>query len=253
VLQARNSQGEFFVAPTYPLEFSAKWHQRDGIRAFIGLCSLLLLALLTRLLVRWRTRRLQSVVAERTSALAQANDKLAMMANLDALTELPNRRRLNEYLDSAWQNCTEQQRDFSILLIDADRFKQFNDSHGHQAGDALLKTLAKRLQHSLRRAEDMLARYGGEEFMVILPGADRTVAQALAEHMRADIAAQEIGVSISIGVASARLGSANGVLSKTLIEYADRALYQAKREGRNRVVVFDAGLAAQDRKDAVEN
>jgi two-component system chemotaxis family response regulator WspR len=142
-----------------------------------------------------------------------------------------NRRRLDDYLGVVWEQCRERGRPLSVLAIDVDHFKQFNDSRGHLAGDELLKQLVQRLNACLRRSEDLLARYGGEEFLVVLPGAERAVAQALAESMREALASSGLGVTISVGVASRIPAPDEPVTS--VVEKADAALYQAKSAGRN--------------------
>ena len=123
----------------------------------------------------------------------------------------------------------------SLLLLDVDSFKQYNDSHGHVAGDELLKQVVRRLANCLRRSEDLLARYGGEEFMVVLPGADLIVAHGLGEAMRQAMETFEVGITISVGAASC-IPSANESVTR-MVEQADSALYAAKNAGRNRVEI----------------
>src|SRR5260370_6611836 len=140
----------------------------------------------------------------------------------------------------------------SILMIDIDHFKKFNDSHGHQVGDQVLRLVGKVLQESVRDV-DLAARYGGEELIAVLPGADLDRCAAVAERIRRRIAearltrrstGREIGsVTVSIGVAQFRLAEA----AEAMIERCDRALYQAKRAGRNRIVTenqIDSEIAA---------
>jgi len=157
------------------------------------------------------------------------------MAHIDVLTGIPNRRRLDEYLGVVWEQCGDRGRPLSLLAIDVDRFKDFNDKQGHLAGDELLKQLALVLGHCLRRSEDLLARYGGEEFLAVLPGADLAVATTLAEKMRVEMEHSGLGATISIGVAS-RVPDASASLTE-LVARADAALYVAKKSGRNRVEV----------------
>ena len=158
-----------------------------------------------------------------------------MMAHVDGLTGVPNRRRLDEYLAVVWANCAEQKKPLSLLAIDVDHFKNYNDLHGHVAGDELLKGLVRECLVCLRRTEDLLARYGGEEFVVVLPGADLVVAQSLAQAMRMRVEGSALDVTISIGVSSS-LPSGDTQLGE-LFARADEALYNAKRGGRNRVSV----------------
>ncbi len=236
-LQAQLSDGSASEANLYPITFPHAWHQRTWARVALVTAGLVLLSLLTRTVVRWRTRRLQHLVAERTQDLAQANAKLDAMAHLDQLTNVPNRRRMDEYLHLVWENCLQRGHRLAVLLIDADRFKAYNDQHGHLAGDALLRSIAQILQQSLRRTEDLLARYGGEEFLVILPTSSPEFAAELAQQMRGEIEKQKIGVTVSIGYVVAIPKAEH--TPAAFIAAADQALYQAKATGRNRVVAAD--------------
>lgn len=201
-------------------------------------------AVLTRYLVQRRTEllaadksNLERMVGERTRDLEAANRMLETMAHLDGLTGIPNRRRLDDYLDQIWVQCGARERPLAVLAIDVDHFKEFNDRHGHLAGDALLKRLAGLLTRSLRRTEDLAARYGGEEFLVVLPGAELAVAQEVAEALRERVAASSLGASISIGVASRVPRVGDSVAD--LVKAADTALYKAKASGRDQVSVAD--------------
>jgi diguanylate cyclase len=162
-------------------------------------------------------------------------------SNTDALTGLANRRSLDEFLRSAQIVAMEKGEPLSVLLIDIDHFKKFNDSYGHQVGDQVLRLVAKVLQDTVRE-QDLAARYGGEELMAVLPGANLEVCGSVAERIRRRISdarltrrttGQEISsVTASIGVAQFRLAES----AEAMIERCDRALYQAKRSGRNRTV-----------------
>lgn len=188
---------------------------------------------------------LEQLVAERTAALTQANERLQALSLTDALTGLANRRHFDQMLAKEWARAQRSGDALSLLMLDVDYFKAYNDRYGHQAGDQILCRLADVLQASLRRPADLAARYGGEEFAVILPGLDAAAAGGLAETMRRRMEDLQIvhplGVAgrltISIGVAQQVRGHLVGV--EDLIRRADRALYQAKRAGRNRVVVDD--------------
>jgi diguanylate cyclase (GGDEF)-like protein len=232
-VEARDELGSVFRMPHYRIAFSAKWHERSVVRIAIGTLGVLGFSALGWLLYRRRTQVLRRLVAERTQELALANRKLDAMAHHDALTQLPNRRRFDEYLDAVWTACSLQRRPLALLVIDVDHFKAYNDRHGHAAGDALLQSLAQVLSSSLRRSEDLTARYGGEEFVVVMPGADNAAALAAAEQLRLAVNRANLGVSVSIGVAS-QLPSDGGSRSG-LFERADKALYQAKQRGRDRV------------------
>jgi diguanylate cyclase (GGDEF)-like protein len=239
-LQARDSRGR--VTSIVPLKVSVepRWHATRTARLLAALVLLLLLWAVVVAIIRLRTQRLtvqkralEETVAKRTSELADANRRLEVMAHIDGLTGIPNRRRLDEYLAVVWTQCGERKRPLSLLAIDVDRFKDYNDQRGHLAGDELLRQLADRLAFCLRRAEDLLARYGGEEFLVVMPGADLTIAATLAEKMRREIETSGLGATISIGVSS-RVPDENASLTD-LVARADAALYLAKKAGRNRV------------------
>jgi diguanylate cyclase (GGDEF)-like protein len=171
------------------------------------------------------------------------NRHLACLARHDHLTKLPNRRYLDDQLTREHARAKRERIPLSLVLIDIDWFKAFNDLEGHSAGDACLVRLADAMVLNLRRGADFLARYGGEEFALVLPGTPLRGAIARAEAMRHSVerlalyhpdAGSDHRVTISLGVATmvpSRLD--HGV--KALIDAADTSLYQAKREGRNRV------------------
>lgn len=158
----------------------------------------------------------------------------------DGLTGLYNRAWLNDLLPTLAKNANTEHSDLSIIMVDLDHFKRFNDSHGHQAGDDALRAAANVLKHGSRPAEDFVARYGGEEMMVILPDANRElalkVAQRLCEKMRQtsvfpDMRQPLPHITASFGVASL----APGQSESDLVAAADAALYRAKEKGRDRV------------------
>lgn len=159
--------------------------------------------------------------------------QLAEQSLTDALTGLPNRRALDAELERTLATAADAGRCTALCLADVDHFKEYNDQRGHQSGDAALAAVAKALASSIRRG-DLAARYGGEEFALVLPGADLAAARAIAERVRATVAAipSPLGpLTLSIGVATAP-GTCS---AEVLTEAADRALYAAKRKGRDRV------------------
>jgi len=178
--------------------------------------------------------------------LSESNDLLRDLSNRDALTGLANRRLLDETLRQCWQRCAEASQPLSVLMVDVDHFKAYNDRYGHLAGDACLQAIAAILRMNLREPADMLARYGGEEFVAVLPGQDISAALAIGERARAAVetaamphaaAPAQRGnkagiVTISLGVASAPPYQAGGPAA--LLAAADSALYAAKQRGRNR-------------------
>jgi diguanylate cyclase (GGDEF)-like protein len=188
--------------------------------------------------------------------LKKANDALGAMAATDGLTGIANRRAFDLALSVEWAHCTRSQEELSLLMIDIDHFKQFNDTLGHQAGDACLCEVAKCIVRCATRAGDLVARYGGEEFAVILPNTDVLGAVDTAERIRAAVQALAIAapgtrlgvVTVSIGAAAMR-GMVPPQQQARLIEAADRHLYAAKRDARNCVRACEGSLA-QQRSDA---
>jgi diguanylate cyclase (GGDEF)-like protein len=166
---------------------------------------------------------------------AQAEEKLEELATTDALTGLKNRRKFDASIDDEWRRATRQQTPIALLMIDADHFKFYNDSFGHQAGDEVLIGIAICISDSARRAGDCIARYGGEEFAVLLPALSAAEALAVAETIRFKVQQWSDHTTVSIGVAS--LTPLVGLQWPELIGAADKALYAAKAGGRNRCVV----------------
>jgi len=182
--------------------------------------------------------------------LSRAHDKLQQLSRSDGLTGLFNRRHFQEYFQQVWERAQHEQSPVSILMLDVDHFKKYNDRYGHPAGDECLRQVAHALASHLRRPGDLVARYGGEEFVAVLPGSDAQVAAAVAERVRQAVAQLQMRheasptgsvVTLSVGVASV---TADFLLkSSALLSAADDALYQAKHAGRNRVAVKE-GLGA---------
>lgn len=170
-------------------------------------------------------------------------DQLLALARIDELTGLWNRAYLNSRLTQECSASTRSGRPLSLVMCDVDHFKKVNDTHGHAAGDAVLRAIATRILSSLRTS-DVACRYGGEEFAVILPGVEGKGAEVAAERIRQTIAASPVDagslsldLSVSLGFACSDQMSPllNDLAPTTLIEHADAALYAAKRGGRNRV------------------
>jgi len=192
--------------------------------------------------VRTREEALERLVEERTRALAEANLRLERLSSLDGLTAVANRRRFDEALDHEWRRATRSGAPISLVMLDIDYFKDFNDANGHLAGDERLRQVANALAGTLGRAGDLVARYGGEEFVVLLPGMGADDAWALAERLRQSVEGLALShnasrvapvVTLSAGVATAFAEERTSPAA--LVAAADGALYRAKREGRNRV------------------
>lgn len=188
---------------------------------------------------------------ESQQQLLETNLTLQRLMNSDGLTKLSNRRHFDEYLEMEWRRALREQASVSLLMIDVDYFKAFNDTFGHVAGDDALRQVAETLRTSCSRSTDMAARYGGEEFAMVLPGTSAGGARLLAEKVRRAIEALGIPhdqpqpgsvLSVSIGVAA--LIPSVGQDSLTLVEMADQGLYRAKHSGRNQVAMLDGTLRA---------
>jgi diguanylate cyclase len=193
---------------------------------------------------------LEKTVAERTQKLQQAlgdlenaNEQLQSITMLDGLTGIKNRRFFDEKIEREWGRAIRNNKPLSLLTIDIDHFKQFNDSYGHLLGDECLKHVARVIQESVARPSDAIARYGGEEFVAILPETDIDGALYIGEEIRQAIESRSFEsdgetyhLTASIGVACAR--PIYGDTCQTLISESDRALYQSKKRGRNCVTAF---------------
>ena len=183
-------------------------------------------------------RELQRRVAAESELRATAA-MLAVTAETDALTDLGNRRHFTKALDREWRSAIRNETRLSLLLLDVDRFKLFNDRYGHQEGDEVLRMVAGCLRASLNRAPDVAARYGGEEFVVILPDTDAAGAVVIAERIR--MAVQRLAIvhqsseygSVTVSIGAASMRPRLGQDSAMLLRDADASLYEAKRLGRN--------------------
>lgn len=176
--------------------------------------------------------------------LKRANDLLDEVAHMDPLTEIPNRREYNRVIDLEWRQSIRTQKPLAIILIDIDYFKKYNDNYGHVEGDKCLRIFARFLQSSIRRPTDLVARYGGEEFVIVLPDTDEKGATQVAEFIKKELAAFNIPHAFS--ATDGQLTVSQGIAGytptlahrpKELVAAADRALYAAKSQGRNQIVI----------------
>lgn len=188
------------------------------------------------------SRTLADKVAERTARLEQLNQELQGLADRDGLTGVANRRRGDGYLLEVWTRLRRDKEPLSVIMLDVDHFKAFNDNYGHQAGDDCLVAVAETVRAQLLRPADLVARYGGEEFMIILPNTDRSGVAQVGEYVRRAVEKLAIPhayssaggvVTVSAGTATAVPGARGG--TEYLLREADVALYKAKQTGRNRV------------------
>ena len=191
-------------------------------------------------------RKLAKLVNEKTAELKKANDELHHLANSDGLTRIGNRRRFEKFLADEWHRAVRFKTEISLVMLDIDHFKLYNDTYGHQAGDDCLQKVAEALAETIKRPTDLVARFGGEEFAIILGGTDAEGAINIAELAMENIKNLKIPhsnsktneyLTISIGVATA---FAKFDLTETdLIKAADKSLYRAKENGRNQINSFD--------------
>jgi diguanylate cyclase (GGDEF)-like protein len=249
-VEGRDYAGNHSVPVELPIEMAADWWQRGWARA--AFAAMLLLGYAA---VLWRTRalkvqrrELELRVAARTTELNIANARLLELSYKDALTGLANRRRLLETLEQSPHDAPHGSST-ALIFVDVDYFKNYNDRFGHPAGDEALRSVAAMMRRCAP-SEALVARYGGEEFACLLLHTDIAQGAALAEQIRAAVASCDIGVlgsglknrvTISAGVACAML--ANVADAHQLLRDADMALYQAKRDGRNRVCVLGVAPA----------
>jgi len=190
---------------------------------------------------------MQRNLVEVTHQLDAANAELQRLSTTDALTGIANRRALDDFLSREWRRCQRMEKPLSLVMLDIDYFKLFNDKYGHQAGDDCLQQVAAQIARAAPRASDLAARYGGEEFMLVLGETDLDGALWMAERVRQMIgdlkvvhyATDSKFVAVSCGVVSVVPDGKHSI--ETLIESADAALYQAKRGGRDRVVAGEYG------------
>lgn len=199
-------------------------------------------------------------IDQRTSELQLANEQLIILTVQDGLTGIANRRMFDSYLTKEWRRGMREQLPLSLILLDVDFFKKYNDTYGHQQGDRALIAVAETLQHHIRRPGDLAARYGGEEFAIVLPSTPIDGALEIAERIRAGVQqlslehqSSEVAphLSVSAGVVTTvPPQSSNNQGINALVEAADQGLYRAKQQGRNCVVTmeFIAG-PVQERDD----
>lgn len=174
--------------------------------------------------------------------LKRQNDTLLSFALLDGLTGIANRRKFDEELARSWLQCLREQVELSVIMIDVDYFKRYNDHYGHLKGDSCLQAIAGALDAAVNRPYDLLARYGGEEFACVLPNTQLKDAVMVAERMLASVQAlqlehlgSEIGQLVTVSLGVAAMTPRDDRVPQALLEEADRQLYHAKQSGRARV------------------
>jgi len=220
---------------------------------FIGAVILLLLVIIL-LFVLYRKisseeKRLEILVQKRTAEIDEQRKLLEHMSMTDQLTDMPNRRYFDNWMDKEWRAAIRNKTLISIMVIDIDRFKTYNDTYGHQQGDVVLQSVAEVIKGEIRRPGDFAARWGGEEFVVLLSDTDCGGALKVAEAIRANVEKLSIplpdgaaaGATVSIGVNTQTPG--RDISWDSFISAADNALYKAKEIGRNRVCAAEGQAA----------
>lgn len=211
--------------------------------------------------VRERTHTLEARNEELSRlkvAMETVNRRLRRLVTIDALTGIANRRHFDRVLDREVRRARREQLPVSLIFLDLDEFKHFNDTYGHSHGDEVLRRVARTLDESFRRGGDLVARYGGEEFAVILPGVDAHRAGLYAERLRRRIWRMAISVgpsqageriTISGGVAALSPGTPgrHDTAADALLRAADQALYKAKCQGRNRIAMSAPATSTGER------
>jgi diguanylate cyclase (GGDEF)-like protein len=198
-------------------------------------------------ILRQRVRNLiqqSQLIKNQLTELQQANQNLQLLANLDSLTKLANRRGFDRYIQQEWDRMQRIKAPLSLVMCDVDFFKNYNDKYLHPTGDKCLIKVAMAMRNTVRRSGDLVARYGGEEFAVILPNTDALGAVSVAENIR--MAVKDLRIPHEASAVSPYVSMSLGVSTiipthesnhQHLIDAADRALYQAKFQGRDRVVM----------------
>jgi len=178
--------------------------------------------------------------------LKRRHDLLAQLSSLDGLTQIPNRRRFDEFLELEWNRAIREQHPLSIMMLDIDYFKLYNDNYGHLAGDDCLKKVSQALSEMIHRTTDLLARYGGEEFVVVLPNTGITGLEFLSKIIHTYInklhiphAFSLVSDRITFSMGGATIIPSTESSSTKLLEHTDKALYQSKENGRNQFTGID--------------
>jgi diguanylate cyclase (GGDEF)-like protein len=191
---------------------------------------------------RGRPLRAVGLILDVTAEKAMEEQMLRMVMS-DVLTGVPNRRAFDQSLRTEWRRCTRSVEPISVLMVDIDDFKGFNDNYGHLVGDAALCAVARAMTNTVNRAGDTLARFGGEEFAVVLPSTETsgalTIAERIVESVRGVVLRQAAGrtLTVSVGVACWKPGDPV-TKAAVLLEHADKALYAAKSAGKNRAIAY---------------
>ncbi|MCX7554583.1 GGDEF domain-containing protein [Marinicella sp. S1101] len=251
-VRAADIKGQIHTSQLLPFTVEPVWYLTQWAKLIWSLLAVITLFICMKLILKWRERKhesqkqaLKEIINEKTSALKLANEALQDLAHKDPLTGLSNRLYLDQFIKQLIENKVSS---ISVIMMDMDHFKKYNDTYGHLAGDQLLEKFADSLMTCIKRPQDLAARYGGEEFLAIMPGTDEDYTLEAAEKIRSHTEQQAEKTTISIGVAFSQTGQIINSSKQIfeLIDQADKALYEAKTTGRNQVVVYSESLETTD-------
>jgi len=248
---AANSDGLWGKqSSTIKVVLKPHFYQTKAFYFFVGLLIVLGLFAAWKISLhqmRSRERRLKKLVNERTGELAAANEALQNLANADGLTKIGNRRKFESFLADEWHRAVRFKTEISLIMLDIDHFKLYNDTYGHLAGDDCLKKVAEAFAETIKRPTDLVARFGGEEFAIVLGGTDAGGAYNIAEQAVENLRNLQIShrlsatseiLTVSVGIAT--VFATFDISEADLIDIADKALYNAKRGGRNCIHVYNS-------------
>lgn len=237
------------IDPSLPPRFFQTSYFYVAVALLAGAVVVVAYRLLVRR-VRQREQMLAQLVEARTADLEAAKEQLRELTTNDPITGVANHRQFQDFLRAEWRRALREASPLSVIMIDIDHFKDYNESFGHQSGDACLRQVATALKGSIGRPGDLVARYGGEEFGTILARTDAEGAYRLAHKLRTAVEALRIPnpqaptggvVTVSVGVTTATPAFDSSWEELELVAAADRALQDAKQAGRNRIAVRAVG------------
>lgn len=234
--------GVIKISNSYPVNYTA-----EDLKMFAALTTQAAAAIKNALLyeqLKDYSHTLEMKVAERTIELEKAMEELHRHATLDGLTQVANRRKFDSYLSQQWEKLAKDSLPISLILCDVDYFKRYNDTYGHQAGDDCLRKIAQAISSAVKNPAYLVARYGGEEFAVIMPNTSAKGAIHIAEAIKLELewlkiphAQSKVSKSITVSMGVSSTIPHKSIFPSALIAITDAALYEAKKQGRDRLIV----------------